>query len=336
MRPVGVIKFSMFLTDLTYNRDPQHAQMKKDGDEMSDEQWSSKPEHVTVMPSEVVEHLGGLTGPIVDCTLGLGGHSHALLSASQKLSIIGLDVDPTNIETARSRLAAYTNRVQLHQANFADLPQTVVELKLGRLAGIVADLGVSSNQIADPVRGLSFDLDGPLDMRLDPRQKTTAADLVNTMGEGELSDLLYFQSQERHSRKIAKRICAARRQGRINSTVMLARLVAAAVGENPDAYPGRIHPATRTFMALRIAVNHEVQSLTSLLAAAPALLMPGGRIAVISFHSGEDRLVKTDFKTREGSGEYRILTKKPLVPSDDEMAANPRSRSAKLRVAEKC
>lgn len=303
---------------------------------MSDELGPTYSAHSTVMPGEVVEHLGGLSGAVVDCTLGLGGHSEALLRASHKLTIIGLDVDPTNIETARTRLAPFANRVQFVQANFADIPHAMSELNTGPLAGIVADLGVSSNQIADPVRGLSFDLDGPLDMRLDPRQKTTAADLVNTLGEGELSDLLYFQSQERHSRKIAKRICAARRQGRINSTVMLARLVAAAVGENPEGHPGRIHPATRTFMALRIAVNREVQSLTSLLTDAPRLLMPGGRIAVISFHSGEDRLVKTDFKARESAGEYRILTKKPLVPSDNEMAANPRSRSAKLRVAEKC
>ncbi|MBI5762371.1 MAG: 16S rRNA (cytosine(1402)-N(4))-methyltransferase RsmH [Planctomycetes bacterium] len=303
---------------------------------MSDEQGSSNPAHVTVMPGEVVEHLGGLSGAVVDCTLGLGGHSEALLRASQKLTIIGLDVDPANIETARTRLAPFVGRVQLLQANFADLRRVLADLNPGPVAGILADLGVSSNQIADPARGLSFDLEGPLDMRLDPRQKTTAADLVNTLGEGELSDLLYFQSQERHSRKIAKRICAARRQGRINSTVMLARLVAAAIGENPEGHPGRIHPATRTFMALRIAVNREGQSLTSLLADAREMLMPGGRIAVISFHSGEDRLVKIDFKARESAGEYRILTKKPLVPGDDEMAANPRSRSAKFRVAEKC
>ncbi len=303
---------------------------------MTPEQVPTDLQHLTVLANEVSDAFATIQGSIVDCTTGLGGHSLAILQSNPSVRIIGLDLDPANLEAARLRLAQFSDRVQLIQANFADLPDVVRDAKAGPLGGILADLGVSSNQISDPARGLSFDRDGPLDMRLDPRQKLTAADLVNSMGEGELSDLLYFQSQERHSRKISKRICTVRRQGRINSTVMLARLVASAIGENPDGHPGRIHPATRTFMALRIAVNRETESLMSLLAAAPDLLISGGRIAIISFHSGEDRLVKTDFKARASDGRYRLLTKKPIVPGEVETSANPRSRSAKLRVAEKC
>ena len=291
--------------------------------------------HVSVLPEEVVHFLGSLEGTLLDCTVGRGGHSEKLLSSSDKLAIIGLDLDETNLAACRERLTPFGDRVRLEQANFADLPGVLAHFGVPKVVGILADLGVSSNQIADPARGLSFDLDGPLDMRLDQRQKTTAADLVNSLGEGELADLLYFQSQEPHSRKIAKRICQVRRQGRINSTGMLARLVASAVGENPDSHHGRIHPATRTFMALRMAVNRELSSLEALLAAAPGVLEAGGRIAVISFHSGEDRIVKEDFKKRSAAGEYRLLTKKPITASDAERESNPRSRSAKLRVAER-
>jgi 16S rRNA (cytosine1402-N4)-methyltransferase len=171
-------------------------------------------------------------------------------------------------------------------------------------------------------------------MRLDRRQRVTAADLVNGLPEGELADLLYVQSQERGSRRIARRICQARRQGRLNSTVMLARLVASALGRDPASRRSRIHPATRTFMALRMAVNQEMESLRRLLIQAPRCLRVGGRVAVISFHSGEDRMVKADFRLRCRAGAYRLLTKKPIVAGTQERAENPHSRSAKLRVAE--
>lgn len=291
--------------------------------------------HLPVLKDAVLE----LTAPagarvIVDCTTGLGGHSSLLLAAAPNARLIGLDVDKANLATAAERLKEFTSRFELVQANFAELP-AVLAARDGLKADVVlADLGVSSNQIADPARGLSFTVDAPLDMRLDDRLKTTAADLVNSLSEGELSDLLYFQSQERHSRRISKRICQARRQGRINSTVYLARLVAAAVGENPDAHAGRIHPATRTFMALRMAVNRETESLSNLLKGLPGCLAAGGRAAIISFHSVEDRLVKEDFKARAKSGEYRLITRKPVVADDHEREMNPRSRSAKLRVAE--
>jgi len=291
--------------------------------------------HLPVLKDAVL----ALTAPasarlIVDCTTGLGGHCEAFLEAATHARLIGLDVDRGNLATAAERLKAYSDRSEWVQANFAELPQ-VLAARGGLKADVVlADLGVSSNQIADPTKGLSFTVDAPLDMRLDDRLKTTAADLVNTMSEGELSDLLYFQSQERHSRRISKRICQARRQGRINSTVYLARLVAAATGENPEGRAGKIHPATRTFMALRMAVNRETQSLSALLAALPSCLAANGRAAIIAFHSVEDRLVKEDFRARAKSGEYRLITRKPVVAEEDERERNPRSRSAKLRVAE--
>lgn len=292
-------------------------------------------EHAPVLPGEVVEHLGGRAGVIIDCTIGLGGHAMALLESHPDVRILGLDVDEANLAMAGERLAPFAERVRLVRENFAEIEKVAVKLGLTGASGVLADLGISSNQIADPARGLSFDVDGPLDMRLDSRLKMTAADLVNTLGEGELSDLFYFQSQERHSRRIAKRICEVRRQGRINSTVQLARLVAAAVGENPDSHRSKIHPATRTFQALRMAVNHETENLERLLETAPHVLRANGRLAIISFHSVEDKLVKEDFRARAAAGQFRLLTKKPVAPGDDEIAANPRCRSAKLRVAER-
>lgn len=297
---------------------------------------SDAPGHVPVLADEVARFFHDQPdGWIVDCTLGLGGHAGLLLRANPRISVLGLDVDEANLTTARERLAEFGDRFRSIQANFGDLGAVLVEggRSLAPVVGILADLGVSSNQISDPLRGLSFDLDGPLDMRLDRRQKTTAADLVNTLGEGELSDLIYLQAQERHSRRIAKRICQVRRQIRLNSTVQLARLVASAVGEDPDSHRSRIHPATRTFMALRMAVNGETQALGRLLDAAPRCLAVGGQIAVISFHSVEDRAVKENFKALSAAGCYEVLTKKPLTATDEEQVANPRSRSAKLRVA---
>jgi 16S rRNA (cytosine1402-N4)-methyltransferase len=294
------------------------------------------PVHLPVLPKYVIEHLasdGSATG--VDCTIGLGGHAGLLLEQNPGLHLIGLDLDDTNLAVAGERLAAYADRTRFIQASFADLDTVLADIGVPRVDRLLADLGVSSNQIADAARGLSFDSDGPLDMRLDRRQSTTAADLVNSLSESELSDLLYFQSQERQSRRIARRICQVRRQGRINSTVLLARLVAAAVGVDPASRRSRIHPATRTFMALRMSVNRETDALGRLLALAPGVLAPQGRIAVISFHSVEDRLVKNDFRSRSREGGYRTLTKKPLVADESERAENPRSRSAKLRVAER-
>jgi len=294
------------------------------------------PIHLPVLPTLVVEHLKS-DGPatLVDCTLGLGGHAGLLLDQNPELRLIGLDHDDANLAIAAERLKAHAGRSRFVQASFADLDTVLADLGASKVDRLLADLGVSSNQIADAERGLSFETDGPLDMRLDRRQSTTAADLINSLSESELADLLYLQSQERQSRRIARRICQVRRQGRINSTVLLARLVAGALGVDPDSRRSRIHPATRTFMALRMSVNRETDALSRLLKIAPGLLAPQGRIAVISFHSVEDRLVKNDFRSQAQDGAYRTLTKKPLVADDLERTENPRSRSAKLRVAEK-
>ena len=298
---------------------------------------ASAAEHTPVLVRQVLESFADPSpGTLVDCTLGLGGHAGLLLERHEGMRLIAMDADERNLTLARSHLSEFADRIHLVQADFADLAEVLADLGVPKVDGVLADLGVSSNQLADAELGLSFEVDGPLDMRLDRRGKTTAADLVNGMSEGALSDLLYFQSQERRSRRIARRICQVRRQGRINSTVMLARLVAAAVGENPDAHHGRIHPATRTFLALRMSVNREVESLGRLLDQLPNVLREQGRAVIISFHSGEDRLVKVDFRSRAREGVYRLLTKKPMVAEEDERRRNPRSRSAKLRVAEFC
>ncbi len=295
------------------------------------------PEHVPVLAGPVLDHFAGLgEGVFVDCTLGLGGHARLILERNPTIRLLALDLDEANLAVAGSRLREFADRIILKKANFADLNTVLAETGVERAVGLLADLGVSSNQIADPARGLSFEVDGPLDMRLDRDQPTTAADVLRSLDERELADLIYLQSQERHSRRIAWRIAQALKRGPLNSTIVLARLVAAATGHDRAGRRGRIHPATRTFMALRMAVNQELGNLRRLLEQAPACLARGGRLAVITFHSGEDRLVKEDLRTRARLGEYRLLTKRPIAADDAEAAANPRSRSAKLRVAERC
>jgi 16S rRNA (cytosine1402-N4)-methyltransferase len=250
--------------------------------------------------------------------------------------LVGLDVDPGNLERARSRLFTGSQarpHIDLIRANFRELETVLDSLGLAQVDVIFADLGVSTDQLLDPARGLTFTEEGPLDMRLDDRLEKTASDLVNAMTENELSDLIFYSSQERFSRRIAKRICEARRNGRIRTTQQLVRVVCSAVGSSPESRREKIHPATRTFLALRMAVNDEMGNLAALLEAAPRRLEPGGRIGVIAFHSGEDRVVKQDFLDRKRAALYEIETKKPIRPSSEEMQRNPRSRSAKLRVA---
>ncbi|MFQ5424204.1 MAG: 16S rRNA (cytosine(1402)-N(4))-methyltransferase RsmH [Phycisphaerae bacterium] len=292
--------------------------------------------HVPVLAEPVVDWLSDASCRLlVDCTVGLAGHAGLLLEAMPDAQLIGLDRDSSNLAIARHRLATFGERVRLVHASFSDLGSVLDDMGVIGVDRILADLGLSSNQIADASRGFSFDVDGPLDMRLDPSQSTTAADLVNGLPEQPLADLLYIQSQERHSRRISRRICEARRRGRLNSTVELARLVESAVGQRAASRSRRIHPATRTFMALRMAVNRETEVLQHLLTQAADHLVSGGRIAMISFHSGEDRIVKQDFRGRFRQGAYRLLTRKPIVAGLDERRRNPRSRSAKLRVAER-
>lgn len=293
--------------------------------------------HTPVLPRDVDELLAVREGEtVVDLTVGLGGHAWRF---AQRLgpagTLIGLDVDPANLAAARERLAPGTCRVELLHANFAEVGAVLASLELAGADVLLADLGVSSTQLDVGARGFSFQQDGPLDMRMDPRLGSTAADLINRLKEKELSDLLYYNAQETGARRISRRICEERREGRITTTVRLASIVADALGMDPQSRRDKIHPATRTFLALRMAVNDEIGCLRKLLSAAPGVLKAGGRFGVIAFHSVEDKEVKRDFRQRKTEGVYRILTKKPIVADGAERAVNPRSRSAKLRVVER-
>lgn len=295
----------------------------------------ASPAHVPVLLREVTELLEPRAGDVVvDATVGMGGHARVFaerIGASGRL--IGLDVDPENLAAAGKHLADCPCSVELCQANFTELRDVLDSLGVSRVAVLLADLGVSSAQLDDAARGFSFQREGPLDMRLDRRLTVTAADLVNRLKEKELGDLLYFNAQERASRKIAKRICAIRREGRITTTAALARIVGSVVRTGSRGSAPKMHPATRTFLALRMAVNDEIPSLEHLLAAAPDVLKPGGRFGVIAFHSVEDKPVKVDFRRRKAEGVYELVTKKPVIPTEQERGSNRRSRSAKLRVA---
>jgi len=291
-----------------------------------------------VLVGAVCEMLAPQPGDVVlDVTVGLGGHARMLAGAvGPDGMLIGMDVDGRNLEAARRTLTHLPCRVVLERENFADLDAFLERIGVSRVNVILADLGVSSTQIDDPRRGFSFRNDGPLDMRLDDRSQRTAADLVNSLREDELSDLFFFNSQERFSRRIAKRICQARKDRRITTTARLSEVVCDALGVDPDSRSSKIHPATRVFQALRIAVNDELGALKSLLEKAPDRLEHGGRIGVIAFHSIEDGVVKRDFRSRKTHGVYEVLTKRPLIASPEERDANPRSRSAKFRAARRC
>lgn len=297
----------------------------------------SPAEHVPVLSRPVQELLRVGPGEVVcDATVGLAGHARLLSEATGPGGqLIGLDADAGNLDIARRRLEGSPAPFRLFHANFAAVDAVLKEANLDAVDVLLADLGVSSNQLDDPARGFSFAHDGPLDMRIDLASTETAADLVNRLKEDELSDLIYFNSQERFSRRIAKRICDVRREKRITTTEELSKVVCDALRVDPKSRGSKIHPATRTFMALRMAVNDELGALGGLLDKAPRLLRPGGRIAVIAFHSVEDGVVKRDFARRRQNGEYRLLTKRPVIADPDEREANPRSRSAKLRVAQR-
>lgn len=292
--------------------------------------------HTPVLPQEVCDLLNvQREDVVVDATVGAGGHARLLADRlGPEGTLIGLDVDPASLRLAEQALAGHVCRVELLHANFAELAAALDSVNVDRVDVLLADLGVSSIQLDDAARGFSFQRDGPLDMRIDPRLKATAADFVNGLKEKELGDLIYHNTQEFSARKIARRICLVRRDGRITTTERLAKIVANAVGViDPSSRKYRIHPATRTFLALRMEVNKEIPNLNALLAVAPELLRPHGRIGVIAFHSVEDRAVKIDFRQRKKENTYAIVTKKPLIAGPEERAMNPRSRSAKLRVA---
>jgi 16S rRNA (cytosine1402-N4)-methyltransferase len=281
--------------------------------------------HVSVMPAEVAFGLEPRPGQtIVDCTVGAGGHAKLLAEAvAPNGRLVGFDQDPTMLELARPRLAGFP--VELVHANFEDLPETLQKLNLGPVDALLADLGFCSDQIADSNRGFSFQHDGPLDMRLDPTRGEPASAMIRRLRESDLADIIYRYGEDRQSRRIAHRIVEARKETPIVTTGQLAEIVRRSMSRS-----GGIDPATRTFQALRIAVNDELGALERLLAALPSCVKPGGRVAIISFHSLEDRLVKEAFRD---AGRFEVVTRKPRTASDAEIAANPRARSAKLRIA---
>jgi 16S rRNA (cytosine1402-N4)-methyltransferase len=301
-------------------------------------------EHIPVLYDEVLAGLQVRSqGLYIDATLGAGGHAAGILRASAPDGqLLGLDADPEAVSFARQALRRFGDRVILQAANFRSLKAVAATLGFEPVDGVLMDLGLSSRQLANAGRGFSFSADGPLDMRLDPSRGQRAADLVNHLPEAKLAELLWLYGEERRSRRIARAIVAARP---VTSTSELAGLVLHTVGRW-----GRIHPATRTFQALRIAVNDELASLAQTLPQARDLLRPGGRLAVVSFHSLEDRLVKRFCQEEardclcppeipvcvcQHRATLRIITRKPIRPGDREIARNPRSRSARLRIAER-
>ncbi len=274
-------------------------------------------------------------GCVVDATIGLGGHAKLILERTGPNGLlIGLDADEGNLRHTQQQLGS-TNRLRLFHEHFENIEGVLREVGVTAVDTVLADLGISSNQLDDPSRGFSFNEEGPLDMRIDLRSKATAADLVNRLSQTELADLIYKNGQERASRRIAKAIHQARRGKRITTTTELSDLICKAVKQHPHHHRGRIHPATRTFMALRIAVNRELEALGAFVHTLPGILKPGGRAGVISYHSLEDGICKKAFRKMKEDGLVNIVTKTPVTPSAQERRANPRSRSAKLRVVQR-
>jgi 16S rRNA (cytosine1402-N4)-methyltransferase len=287
--------------------------------------------HVPVLLKEAIDFLHVRRGgTYIDATVGLGGHSYEIakrLGAPGHL--IGLDKDPGALEIARKKLAGEDfPEITLLNRSFAEIAKGH---KAGTVDGILADIGVSSLQLDNAARGFSFQAEGPLDMRMDPRSERTAEQVVNHLDERQLADVIYEFGEERRSRRIARAICRSRP---IRTTAQLAEIVSAAARPMNQA-ERRIHPATKTFQALRIFVNRELDDLKALLEAAPRILKPGGRVVVISFHSLEDRIVKDAFREGAQAGYFSLLTKKPVTATQEESDRNPRARSAKLRAAEK-
>ncbi|RMH34086.1 MAG: 16S rRNA (cytosine(1402)-N(4))-methyltransferase RsmH [Acidobacteria bacterium] len=302
-------------------------------------------QHKPVLLAEAIKYLSPIRGVFVDATIGLGGHAEAILDRSENVELVGIDQDKQAIEIAKQRLKRFGDRVKIIHANFADIKLVLNRSGVEKVDGILADLGVSSLQLDDKERGFSFRFDAKLDMRMNPDAQTrTAADLLKTLSEEEIADIILRYGEEKFARQIAKKIVMYREAGKhIETTLELAKLVEEVIGGRRRE---KIHPATRTFQALRIAVNRELEVLEKFIFDAIDVLKNGGRFVVISFHSLEDRLVKTSFLRLSGKcmcpknfpecvcGAKRlieILTRKPVRPSEAEKKENPRSRSAKLR-----
>jgi 16S rRNA (cytosine1402-N4)-methyltransferase len=286
------------------------------------------------MVDEVLEHLGPVRGgTFVDCTVGLGGHAVRLLEAGAS-RLIGLDRDPAALERAAATLTRFGDRVELVHTDYREFGRVLDARGIGGVAGVLADLGVSSMQLDSPGRGFSFRRDDPLDMRMDTSAGPTAADLIADADERTLADVIYEFGEERHARRVARFLVDARKAGRIETTGRLADIVRRAV---PRKGFVRIDPATRTFQAIRIWVNKELDGLDGFVGDVARRLDAGGRMAVITFHSLEDRIVKHTLRQIQQAGDLglKVLTKRPIVPTDAEVERNPRARSAKLRVAER-
>jgi len=309
----------------------------------------SEFEHKSILVSEILGFLDLQPGSVViDATLGLGGHAEAVLQTFADTKVIGIDQDQKALENATERLKSFGSRFQGVHSNFVEIASVADELNITAMDAVIADLGVSSMQLDDAERGFSFRFDAPLDMRMDTSKGSTAAELLEELDQEEIANLIYRYGEERKSRRVARLIVERRDAGQpVRSTEELARLVERAVGRSPK---DKIHPATRTFQALRIAVNNELGILDGFIKDSIDLLKLNGTLSVITFHSLEDRIVKQAFQKLSGKcfcppripkcvcgAEKRveILTRKPVVPTEDEMSVNPRSRSAKLRVCRK-
>lgn len=287
--------------------------------------------HLSALTREVLDYLNVQEGgKYIDATLGGGGHAEAILEKGGE--VLGLDFDPQALEMTRKRLTlAYPTRWQVVHSNFVQLKELVHRLDYKPVKGILFDLGISSLQLDDPERGFSFASPYSLDMRLDPKGQTvTAKDLINGLNEGELDELFSKLGEEKNSRQLARAICIARRVKPIETGLELGGIIKRVVRK-----PGKVHPATNVFRALRMAVNDELGSLTETLPQALEILASRGRLVVISFHSLEERIVKNFFREKSGAGVLKILTEKPVVAMREEIVANPRARSAKLRAIEK-
>lgn len=294
-----------------------------------------KLEHKPVMKNEVLEYLEPQQGEIfLDCTIGNGGHAIELLKRiSPQGHLIGIDQDEEALLLAHEYLNKYEDNITLIKENFQNIPQVLEELEIKKVNGALFDLGVSSIQLRNPERGFSFKYDGPLDMRMDRNKKISAYDLVNNLSKSELSNLIKKFGEERWHKSIAEAIVKSRKEAPITTTKQLADLIKYTV---PHKYRyGRIHPATRTFQAFRIAVNRELLSLKKGLNKIVEFLDKKARVGVISFHSLEDRIVKRNFKKFSENKMLKVISKKPLTPSEKEKNENPRSRSAKFRIAQK-
>lgn len=308
--------------------------------------------HIPVMVSEVIQYLNVRPGKIyVDCTLGGGGHSGAIIDRMMPEGfLVGIDQDKDAVNNAKKVLNAYGPQIALFHDNFVNIKSVLDQLNIPKVDGILADLGISFHQLAQSGRGFTFQKDEPLDMRMDNASVLTAGDIVNTADEKELSDIFFRYGEERWSRRIASNIVKERKVKAIKTSFDLVRIVSDSIPKKFISRPQRIHPATRVFMALRIAVNQELERLESFLDIAADLLNPAGRLCILSFHSLEDRIVKHRIKALERGctcpptfpqcvcrceKKVRVLTKKPVRPTEQEIEANPMARSTRLRAAER-